>query len=77
MIQSFMFEQTAITEHQLTHFNAGFQNYEGLTQISSKVQSPALKMRRKKQFLSVKLDSISNSEAFRGSVVCYYKDSCQ
>ena len=74
MIQSFIFEQTAITEHQLTHFNAGFQKYEGLTQFSSKVQSPPLKMRRKNQFLSVKLDSITDFKGFRGSVVCYYED---
>ena len=50
MIQSFIFEQTAITENQLTHCNAGFQNYQGLTQISSKVQASALKMTRKNQF---------------------------
>ena len=75
MIQSFIFEQTAITEHQLIHFNAGFQNYEGLTQISSKVQSPALKMKRKNQFLSVKLDSITNFKAFTESAVRYYENS--
>ena len=70
MIQSFIFEQTAITEHQLTHFNAAFQSYEGLTQVSSKVQSPALKMTRENQFLSVKLDSIINFRAFKQFFVC-------
>ena len=75
MVQSFIFEQTAITEHQLAHFNAGLRNYQGLTQISSKVQASALKMTRKNQFLSVKLDSITNVKAFRESAVCYYEGS--
>ena len=75
MIQSFIFEQTAITEHQLTHINFNFHNYEGLTQVSLKVQSPALKMKRKNQFLSVKLDSITNFKAFTESAVCYYENS--
>ena len=33
LIQSFMFGQTAIAEHQLIHFDAGLIKYEGLTQI--------------------------------------------
>ena len=36
LIQSFMFGQTAIAEHQLIYFDAGLLKYEGLTQILSK-----------------------------------------
>ena len=34
MIQSFIFEQIAMTEHRLIHFNVSLRKYQGRTQIS-------------------------------------------
>ena len=72
MIQNFIFEQIAITEHRLIHFNVGLPKYQDLTQISLKVQSSPLKMRGENQFSDARMISKRIFVRFRKSVVCYY-----